>query len=169
MNARRRGQRYVAPDPTSRCRWCRERVLWLANDKTGKLAPIDPVPSPDGNIRIDRAGSRYSVVTKEEMGLFEAQVDAAPTLYLNHWVTCASPTAKRLARARQSGHDGPMVTADGDLVHPADRNAQGLVAAGLDPLAPPPAVAHKHHRCSVCGEPVDAQLFAAGITDHPSC
>ena len=169
----RSDRRKVATPDSSRCRWCGNGVLWLRHEVKGKLAPIDPHPVPGGNILVNRKDESYSVVAKAELGLFDATVfngpDATPTLHMNHWATCTSATARRLAKARQAGHTGPLVTADGDLVHPHDRNADGV--AQLDPLSAPADVQARLNppRCSVCGERLDPRLAAAGILTHPSC
>lgn len=153
-------QRFNTGTELSHCKWCRSPVRWLRSPSTDRLAPIDAWPAPDGNIRVE--GDTYVVVPPAELALFHGPAADRPSLHLNHWVTCTNATARRLAKARQKGHDGPLV-ADGVPVHPADRNGS------TDMLAPPLAVAARNARCDVCRGPLDPALFAAGIQVHPCC
>lgn len=164
--ARRRTPARSAGQHTGRCRFCRADVFWLAHPTTGKLAPIDVAPQPGGNIIVhrDTAGrltGTYSVVVKAEQGLFDAtisvDIDARPTLHLNHWATCESPTARRLARTRTEG--SRLVTVDGDDIGAGD----------LDPLEAPTDV-RAARGCTTCGHPLDPRLLdAEPTTTHPAC
>lgn len=92
------------------CQWCHDPVQWLVSTSTDRPAPIDAEPVPGGNVMVLRTtdGKRtgqYAVIGKpEERTLFDAteavDLDARPTLYLNHWVTCRNATARRMARDR---------------------------------------------------------------------
>jgi hypothetical protein len=147
-------------------------VLWLRSTSTGKLAPIDAFPSPDGNVVVHADLGTYDVVKPEPEGLFAGDGAAAairPRLHLNHWVTCTNATARRLAKERQKGHTGPLVTVDGDPVNPHGPRTVPAPTDADDPLAPPLDVLAKHHRCPGCDLPVDAALLAAGISRHPAC
>lgn len=84
------------------CRWCGAQVLWLTSTSTAKPAPIDPAPTPDGNIEINMAAGTYSVV-----GAFTRPVptledpdppDPPVTRRLNHWATCRSVSRRQLAK-----------------------------------------------------------------------
>lgn len=69
--------------PLQQCRSCGLSVYWLANDKTGKPAPIDSVPDPKGNIII-LPGGKYHVLTKEEL----ASATPRTLRYTSHFSTC---------------------------------------------------------------------------------
>lgn len=112
------------------CSWegCSAAILWLAyagenKAKVGRLAPIDAEPAPGGNVEVDRPAGTYRVIgDPAQRSLLDptlADPDARPTLHLNHWTTCSSPTARRLARERAGSGRGKLVTVDGDPVHPA--------------------------------------------------
>lgn len=143
------------------CRWCGFEVMWLRHPDTGRLAPIDVDPVPDGNVIVHRdAGGRllgtYGVVRKDEQALFDAtkavDLDARPTLHLNHWATCASPTARRLAKGRAARPAGEAPTA-------------------VDPKleAPPEVIAARG--CEVCGLAMDPALLRREPKNrtHPGC
>lgn len=132
--------------------------MWLAHQRTGTLAPIDLEPVPGGNVLVHRSAAgrligTYSIAGKDEVGLFDATAadpDARPTLHVNHWATCSSPTARRLARERsRSSRPAPS---------PSDRSG------------PPPAVVAARG-CAVCGGPMDRALLEAepDTTTHPAC
>jgi hypothetical protein len=76
-------------------------VLWLKNDRTGKMAPIDDelVPAEEGNIITD--ATSYSVI-----GKLEDRLAMGPDqgFHTNHWATCPDREAwKAKAGARQAG------------------------------------------------------------------
>ena len=60
------------------CRSCHAKIYWLKNERTGKLAPIDKDPAPDGsgNIEVEDGRGIYRVVGK------------GPGRHKNHFVTC---------------------------------------------------------------------------------
>lgn len=68
-----------------KCRSCKAPVIWLRNNATSKLAPIDAQPSEKGNIEIDREEGIYRVLNFSQR---EGRAD----LHTNHFVTC--PQAK---------------------------------------------------------------------------
>lgn len=67
------------------CRSCHAPILWLANTTTGKFAPIDRDPDPDGNIVVLNQG-QYQVLSPT--GRLDARAEGF-VLYKNHFVTCA--------------------------------------------------------------------------------
>lgn len=75
----------------STCRSCGTEVLWLTNQNTGRRAPIDAAPSPEGNIVVDEERGVYRIVPRESWALF-------PERHLNHFVTC--PQAKKWAEEK---------------------------------------------------------------------
>lgn len=88
----------------------------------------------------------------------------APTRHVNHWVTCGSATARRLARERadRGVAAGPLRTVDGDPVGPRH------MAEPVDVLGPP-ATVNNQRRCRACWQPMNAELSAAGERYHPTC
>lgn len=96
----------------SYCDGCAARVLWLANDKTGKAAPVDPTPVPNGNVTVDFASSTYHVMTKKEVvaadnGLGDL-FDPPPDRFTLHFATC--PHADHFRRCHTC-HKSPCVCA----------------------------------------------------------
>lgn len=75
------------------CRSCREKIYWLKNVNTGRLAPINVALAGNGNIEIDLAARTYTVVGKQ------------PGRHLNHFNTC--PTRDAWKRHGRSGLRGP--------------------------------------------------------------
>jgi hypothetical protein len=71
------------------CRSCQAPVLWLENTTTGKRAPIDAAPTPDGNIVVVD-GERYQVIGGEER---QDAIAQGVALHLNHFVTCPQAPA----------------------------------------------------------------------------
>lgn len=88
------------------CQGCGARVTWLRNVSTGGSAPVDPTPSPTGNVVM--RGDGYAVLTKAE----RAELDAGPTLfdagepttlrYTLHFATC--PHADHFRRCKVCHH-----------------------------------------------------------------
>lgn len=77
------------------CKNCRAPILWVPNNKTRTVAPIDFEPNPRGNIVIvssDR-DSTYRVLGNDE--LLEAKQRDVP-LFTNHFMTC--PAASEFRR-----------------------------------------------------------------------
>lgn len=143
--------------------------MWLEHSTTHKLAPIDVDPQPGGNVLVHRTAAgkvagTYSVLGGEERGLFDATEavdrDARPTLHLNHWATCQSPTARRLAKERAGGKTGPVVAADDDATQ-----------VGQGDLLDAPAHVTGPRLCASCGQPMDPALLEAepDTTTHPGC
>lgn len=78
------------------CRSCRAPVIWLEHAKTGKPAPIDAEPVPDGNILVDPLNGAYRVLAeRSQRELASAQ---GSNLYTNHFVTCPQASAWKRAR-----------------------------------------------------------------------
>lgn len=47
------------------CQGCGAKVFWKANVKTGRAAPVNPEPDPNGNVIM--VGNKYQVLTKQEL------------------------------------------------------------------------------------------------------
>jgi len=75
------------------CASCKAPVRVLRNDRTGRLAPINPEPDPKGNVVLrESAGfTLYHVLTKDE-------ADSTETRYTSHFFTCPDATKWRAKR-----------------------------------------------------------------------
>lgn len=72
------------------CRSCRAPIVWLRHATSGKPAPIDRDPAPDGNILTDPRGGTYRIIEARERATF------AGALHKNHFATCGQ--AKQWSR-----------------------------------------------------------------------
>jgi len=184
------------------CRWCRRPILWLRSTSTDQVAPIDATPTPGGNVVVHRGHDglptgTYDVVQPpripaqpQQDALLEREDayaglggglddvlagvpdDDVPTRHVNHWATCGSATARRLARERadRGVPAGPLRTVDGDPVGPRHRtDPAALAEAAPDAFEPPSAVATNLRRCRGCWQPLTAASSAAGDRYHPTC
>lgn len=70
---------------------CGTPILWLRHAGTGRRAPIDADPAPDGNIVIDLEQGEYAVLAGERLTRLR---DDGAELRLNHFVTCKNPPGK---------------------------------------------------------------------------
>lgn len=71
------------------CRSCFAPVLWLEHATTGKSAPIDAAPVPEGNIEVLDNGT-YVVLAGDALA---GARGLGSQLHLNHFVTCAQAAA----------------------------------------------------------------------------
>lgn len=62
---------------------CGAALIFRAHYRTGKSAPIEPYPVPNGNIRL-LPGGRYAVLTRDELE------GAEPPLYVSHYANCTT-------------------------------------------------------------------------------
>lgn len=69
------------------CRSCRAPVVWLRHPATGKTAPIDAEPSPDGTILVDAGRGTYQIGKEPARGNFPG------LLHTNHFATCPQAAA----------------------------------------------------------------------------
>jgi len=70
------------------CKTCGARFDWYRNAETGKFMPVEPGPTPNGNIRIDVV---RNVATVVEPGSHKP-------LYLSHFAACSGAATHRRAR-----------------------------------------------------------------------
>lgn len=70
----------------ARCRSCGAPIIWARHRESGKAAPINAAPVPNGNITLDPLSDHYRILSGEER---KASTDP---LYTNHFGTC--PNAK---------------------------------------------------------------------------
>jgi hypothetical protein len=66
------------------CRSCDAPILWLRHARTGKRAPIDAEPVPEGNIVV---GDDGTYVTLNAAQAAEVASRGGP-LHFNHFMTC---------------------------------------------------------------------------------
>lgn len=154
--APRRAVKKDRRDHLGTCRWCGADIMWLKHPKTGKLAPIDLHPVPGGNIAVDTKHGTYTVISRDELTLFDttrADEDANPNLHLNHYVTCSNVTARRLHRERGT------TTAAADVEDVAHTEA----------LDAPPDVVAELVPCVVCGLKLNPVIIREGHDRHPTC
>lgn len=80
------------------CKKCRRYIYWLANDNTGKMAPIDARPAVDGPVIIRSDGGQllYHVLTKDEIA---GGLGDGVSRHTNHFQTC--PNANDFRKARR--------------------------------------------------------------------
>ncbi len=67
------------------CRSCGAPVLWRKHQRTGKPAPIDAEPNPDGNVVL-LGEERYYVLSPKERETWTSRVEGS--LHTNHFQTC---------------------------------------------------------------------------------
>jgi hypothetical protein len=68
---------------------CDAPIIWLWSSSTNRPAPIDALPTDDGNIRVDLEAGTYEVLSSPK-----AAAPDAGELHLNHFVTCKNPPGK---------------------------------------------------------------------------
>lgn len=67
------------------CRSCGAAIYWLKHVNTGRPAPVDANPSPNGNIVIELEGGTYGICGKDvacQLGYMGEE------RYVNHFATC---------------------------------------------------------------------------------
>jgi hypothetical protein len=91
------------------CQGCHAEVNWLPNDETGKMAPVNVTPDPEGNV-IYVAG-KYHVLTDKEK---RANVAGASTArFTLHFVTC--PKKAHFKSCRRCHHTPCQCAVQGSL------------------------------------------------------
>ena len=71
----------------SKCRNCNAEIMWRKNEKSRQLAPIDAVPSDQGNVQLI-GDDEYRVLNSTEA--WAARTEGSP-LHINHFQTCTNP------------------------------------------------------------------------------
>lgn len=83
--------------PVQQCRSCRAPIVWSVTKHAGKRLPLNPKPSPMGNVRVELNSS----VLYAELVLAayrEALLAEGQPLYVSHFATC--PNAKNWRNRR---------------------------------------------------------------------
>lgn len=122
------------------CKACGAPVMWVESVKNEKAMPIDPLPHPRGNVRLEALGSGLiaHVVPKS--------APAPAKAYRSHFATC--PAAGQL---RRRGHLQTVKT-------------RPRKAGPLGRRYPDSTV-----RCPLDGAPIAQALVDAGIRRHLYC
>lgn len=96
----------------SRCRSCNAEIVWATTLIGGKAMPVDPTPSPDGNLLLaavdpDDASAGYAAIMLTNL-TDEARASAeraAVVLHESHFATC--PNADQHRKSAASGPTMP--------------------------------------------------------------
>ena len=88
---------------SAKCRSCGEPVVWAVWPTSGRPAPFDHEPVPDGNVLLEHRAlgepPNARVVTREERVQLERQHathdDGPLLLFKSHFATCANADAHR--------------------------------------------------------------------------
>lgn len=78
------------------CRSCRAPIDWRVNLRTGRPAPIDADPVPDGDVLV-MADGRHSVI-----GRADPTPPADMLRFKNHWSTCPDAKAWKKRQGRKA-------------------------------------------------------------------
>jgi hypothetical protein len=79
------------------CRSCNAHVLWAVTEATGKRIPIDPDPTPGGNVILSDDDPPVALVLPTgQASLFALGTGA--DRYTSHFATCPNADAHRKAR-----------------------------------------------------------------------
>lgn len=81
----------------SRCRSCRQRIVWVYLPDTGKRMPVDEFPAAGGTVRLLDAYRGDGTQAAEVMTRYAAAEAEAhgEELHLSHFATCAQADAWR--------------------------------------------------------------------------
>lgn len=78
---------------------CGAEIEWRFHARTGKRAPVDKYPTPDGNVRLHKDGT-YDVITKKERtAATDLFADDDEPRYKLHFASC--PNAQRFRRCKR--------------------------------------------------------------------
>ena len=78
---------YVGGAQTTRCRDCGASVWFLKHEQTGKLAPIEVLRHPEGNVCVDLARLTYRVIS--------STTPPQGPRYRSHFASCPAAAARR--------------------------------------------------------------------------
>ncbi len=86
----------------AKCRSCKAPIAWVKMIGTGKSNPIDPEPSPKGNVVITEDGQGCAVNASEADRL---RTEEGCSLYLSHFATCKDAKAFKKPAVKQPTFD----------------------------------------------------------------
>ena len=69
--------------PIQQCSSCGRGIVWLKHERTGKVAPIERIATPDGNCAIDEEKGTYRIVST-----ITEREQLIGRLYRSHFMTC---------------------------------------------------------------------------------
>ena len=81
----------------ARCRSCDAKIRW-ARTSSGKAMPLDPEPTPEGNIQLCIVGGEEIAAVLGAGDRAAAQLEQIP-LYVSHFATCPNAAEHRKASA----------------------------------------------------------------------
>lgn len=71
------------------CEKCGKEIIFLKHEKSGKLAPIEVEPQPEGRFEVDWDSNSYRTIAgKSKDGSLFSQRRHGESYYENHYVTC---------------------------------------------------------------------------------
>lgn len=70
------------------CRSCRTPIAWATVTMSGKTMPINPQPSPHGNVDVVKVGRTYVAQVIGNRTRCAAMIAAGRPLYLSHFTDC---------------------------------------------------------------------------------
>lgn len=85
---------------TGRCRRCSKPLRWAQHRGNGTNSPLDPQPSPDGNLLVapnHESKMQYQVLTRDELQQARTQ---GVQLSISHFATCTERPANRREKGR---------------------------------------------------------------------
>ena len=82
------------------CRTCRRPIVWATTARGGRM-PVDPEPSPAGNVRLDRLMAMRDPVAAVLHGdELEQARERGVVLHRAHFATCPDAETHRHRRAK---------------------------------------------------------------------
>ncbi len=88
------------------CKSCRAPIVWAVTAKNGKAIPIDPVPTYDGNIRLENRDEQRQPPIAHVVG---AQQELVRTpRYTSHFATCPDAAKFRQQQTKKPTVAGRM-------------------------------------------------------------
>jgi hypothetical protein len=89
----------------SRCRSCDAPIRW-AKTAAGKVIPVDPEPTPKGNIQLGYVGGKEVAIVVNDADALAAQA-AGEDLYVTHFSSCPNAAAHRRVPSPSSSPGKP--------------------------------------------------------------
>lgn len=85
---------------SAQCRSCQRPIVWAVFRTSGKNTPIDPEPSPTGNVALIPIGVARGRVVFEAYVVPKSERAQHPKLYHSHFKTCPHAAIHRHRRSR---------------------------------------------------------------------
>lgn len=84
--------------PTQPCRSCRKPVIWVLTDASRARMPVDPTPSPRGNLELRDDDTEEPPIIARVVPLIERE--GRVDLHTSHFDSCPNADAHRRRRPR---------------------------------------------------------------------